>query len=138
MDSHTFLAKNFNNDLALLLLRITFGGLLLIDHSFGKINMLMNPPVKFMDFAGLGPDASLFLVIVAEGLCSLLIIIGLGTRLACIPLIINFLVIIFKAQAGHKFAEMELPLIFILSFIIIFITGAGKFSFDHSFTKQKD
>ena len=137
MDSRTFLTKNFNNDLALLLLRVTFGGLLLIDHGIGKVEKLMHPPVQFMDFMGLGPDASLLLVIVAEAICASLIIIGLGTRLACIPLFINFLVVIFNANAGKPLAQIELPLIFLLSFIIIFITGAGKLSLDHLLTRQK-
>ena len=137
MDSRTFLTKNFNNDFALLLLRITLGGLLLIDHGLGKVSKLMNPPVEFKDFMGLGPDASLFLVIIAEAICAALIIIGLGTRLACIPLVINFIVIIFNAQAGKPLLQIELPVIFLLSFIIIFITGAGKYSLDSLFVKQK-
>jgi len=137
MNTRTLLTKDYNNDLALLMLRITFGGLLLIDHGIGKISKLMNPPVQFMDFMGLGPDASLLLVIVAEAICATLIIIGLGTRLACIPLFINFLVVIFNANAGKPLAQIELPLIFLLSFIIIFITGAGKYSFDRMLVKQK-
>jgi putative oxidoreductase len=137
MESRNFLVKNFNNDLALLLLRITFGGLLLIDHGIGKIEKLMNPPVQFMDFMGLGPDASLFLVIVAEAVCSLLVVIGLGTRLACIPLLINFIVALVKAHAGNTFAQVELPLIFLLSFVVIFISGAGKYSFDTLLIRQK-
>jgi putative oxidoreductase len=137
MDTRTLLTKNFNNDVALLLLRITFGGLLLIDHGIGKVEKLMHPPVQFMDFMGLGPDASLFLVIVAEAICALLVVLGLGTRLACIPLLINFLVVIFKAEAGNPLAKIELPLIFLLSFAVIFITGAGKFSFDRILVRQK-
>lgn len=137
MNSRTFLTKNFNNDVALLLMRVTFGGLLLVDHGIGKIAKLMNPPVEFMNFMGLGPDASLFLVIVAEAICAGLIVIGLGTRLACIPLIINFIVVIFNVNAGSPFAKMELPLIFLFSFVILFITGAGKFSLDKILMKQK-
>jgi putative oxidoreductase len=137
MNSRILLTKNFDNDLALLLLRITSGGLLFIDHGIGKIDKLMNPPVTFMDFMGLGPEASLLLVIVAEAVCALLVVLGLGTRIACIPLVINFLVVLFNAQAGKPFPQIELPLIFLLSFIIIFITGAGNYSLDRLLLKQQ-
>lgn len=130
MKNQLFSIRNYNNDLALLLLRITVGGLLLINHGIGKIEKLQNPPVKFMDFMGIGPEASLCLVIFAEAVCSMLVVLGLVTRLACIPVIITFLVAILDAHAGSPLSKIELPLIYLLSYIILLITGPGKYSID--------
>lgn len=125
-----FSSLNFGNDGALLLLRITCGGLMMLNHGIGKIEKLQSGSVKFMDFMGLGPKNSLMLVILAEVICSFLIMIGFATRLATIPLIINMLVATFVANSGKPFKEIELPLFFLLSFIVLFITGPGQYSFD--------
>lgn len=131
-----FSTGNYSNDIALLLLRVTFGGLLFFDHGIGKINKLHQDPVKFMDFLGLGPEISLYLVVFAEAACALLVACGLLTRLACIPLIITFLVVLFISKAGEPFTEIELPLMYLLSFIILFITGPGKYSVDSLLDKN--
>lgn len=131
-----FSTRNYGNDIALLLLRITFGGLLLINHGVGKMYKLHEDPVKFMDFMGLGPEASLYLVVFAEVVCALLVALGLFTRLACIPVIINFFVVIFVAQAESPFGDIESALIYLLAFIILFITGPGKYSIDSVLDKN--
>jgi putative oxidoreductase len=137
MKIEPFSTKNYGIDFSLLLLRITFGGLLFFDHGIGKIQKLSEDPVKFMDFLGLGPEASLYLVVFAEVACALFVAFGLFTRLACIPLIINFIVVVFVAQSGAPFKEIELPLMFLLSFIILFITGPGKYSIDSVLEKNR-
>lgn len=130
MKKKLFSTVNYGNDFALLLLRITFGGLLCFDHGIHKISKLGQDPVKFMDFLGLGPEISLFLVIFSEVICALFIVVGLGMRLATIPLIITFAVVLFVSKAGEPFSEIELPLMYLLSFIILFITGPGRYSVD--------
>jgi putative oxidoreductase len=137
MKIEPFSTKNYGIDFSLLLLRITFGGLLFFDHGIGKIHKLSEDPVKFMDFLGLGPEASLYLVVFAEVACALFVAFGLFTRLGWIPLIINFIVVLFVAQSGAPFKEIELPLMFLLSFIILFITGPGKYSIDSVLEKNR-
>lgn len=123
--------RNFGNDVALLLLRLTVGILMLFNHGYGKVERLAgDESVKFMDFMGLGPQLSLGLVAFAEAACSVLIIPGLLFRFALIPLIITMLVVLFKAHAGDPFKEVELPVFFLLVYISLFITGPGKYSVD--------
>lgn len=125
-----FSTRNFNNDLALLVIRVTFGTLLLVNHGIGKINKLMNPPVKFMDFMGIGPTASLWLVVFAEVGCSLLIIFGLATRFACMVLMFTFVVIVFVTHAGDPLKEVESAVVYLGVFLALFISGPGNYSMD--------
>jgi len=136
MKNNLLSTRNFNNDLALLIFRITLGGLMLLLHGIPKIDRMSQAPVKFMDFMGLGPEVSLGLVLFAEVLCSVLIITGTATRLALIPLIITMLVAIFQANAGKPLKDIELPVIYLAGFIALFISGSGKYSVDSLISKN--
>lgn len=114
----------------LLLLR-TGVGLLMIPHGWQKLQKFDEKAEGFYNFLHLGGETSLALTIFAEFFCSLLLILGLGTRLALIPLIIAMMVVIFGVKAGQPIGERELGLLFLLPYVFIFITGAGKYSLDH-------
>lgn len=109
---------------------------MLINHGTGKIHKLYDDPIKFMDFLGMGATMSLWLVVFAEAVCAGLIIIGFVTRFAVIPLIITMLVALFVANSGEPFSEVELPVIYLMAYIILLITGPGKYSVDHSIAKR--
>ena len=78
-------------DVALLILRLQLG-ILMLTHGFPKLMNYSERMDKFADPFGLGPAASLALVIFAEFFCSILLIVGFKVRLAVIPLIITMLV----------------------------------------------
>jgi putative oxidoreductase len=120
-----------NIDFALLLLRISSGAFMLT-HGWGKFLKLMgDEPIKFADPIGVGVTASLVLVVFSEVFCSILLFFGLTTRLAAIPLIITMLVAAFIVHADDGFGRQELPLLYIAIYIVLVITGAGKFSIDN-------
>jgi putative oxidoreductase len=122
----------------LLLLRLT-ALLLLLNHGLSKFNNLISGnEIKFSDPIGLGPEVSYVLVVFAEFLCSLFIIFGLGTRIASIPLIINFLVIVFVVQLPNSIARIELPVFYLIIFISLLILGGGKYSIDHLLQSKKN
>ncbi|HXS58089.1 MAG TPA: DoxX family protein, partial [Hanamia sp.] len=73
-------------DIALLIIRIAIA-LLMLTHGIPKMAGLAETPVKFMDVFGMGAGISLSLAVFAEVICSVLVLVGLGTRLAVIPLI---------------------------------------------------
>ena len=81
-------------DWASLILRLTFG-LLMLSHGIPKLMKLMDGNMEFGDPIGIGVPASLALTVFAEVLCSALLVIGLWTRLALIPLIITMAVAVF-------------------------------------------
>jgi len=71
-------------DLALLLLRLIFGGALLGLQGSGKLMKFGEMSAKFADPLGVGPTASLALALVGEVLCAALLVLGAYTRLAAL------------------------------------------------------
>ena len=117
-------------DLGLLLVRLLSGGMMLT-HGLPKIDRLMGEgPIQFADPFGLGPEISLVLVLFAEVACSILVMIGLKTRLATLPLMFTMLVAAFYIHGADPFGEKELPLLFFTVFGTILISGAGRYSVD--------
>lgn len=114
--------------------RICVAFFMLYGHGWGKLMDVFAGDFGFGDPIGIGPTASLILAAFAEGICSLLIIAGFWTRLASVFLIINMSVAVFFVHLprGDWFGDMELPLFFLVAFIIIFLLGPGKFSIDDS------
>jgi putative oxidoreductase len=128
--------NNSTVQLSLFMLRLAAGGFMLT-HGFPKLERLINGNFRFSDPIGLGPEVSLVLVVFAEFFCAILVIIGLGTRLATLPLIIAMSVAAFVANANAAFAKKELALIYLVSFVILLLTGPGKISFDYFVGKGK-
>ena len=117
--------------LALLIVRVGTAAFMLT-HGLPKLGELLSgQPVQFADPFGLGPTASLALTTFAEAICSLFVLIGLATRLAVIPLIINMLVALVHVHAADPFSKMELPLFFLIIFIALLFAGSGKYSVDY-------
>lgn len=118
-------------DIALLLLRLGFGGAMLYGHGWGKLlRFFGEDPIKFSDPFGIGPVPSLVLVTFAEFFCSILIIFGLFTRWATIPLIIAMLVAVFYAHLDDPFSNKEKALLYLLTFVSLYFTGPGIYSID--------
>lgn len=118
-------------DLAALLLRVTGAGLMMMQHGYPKLMKLGgNGSIKFSDPLGIGEFNSLLLAIFSEFICSALLILGLFTRLAVIPLIITMLVIIFVVHAGDPVEDIELPAVYAAIFVALLFSGPGKWSVD--------
>lgn len=115
----------------LLVLRLGTGGLLLYGHGLGKFLDYSKRSASFADPIGMGPEVSFALVVFAEFFCSIAIMLGLGTRLAAIPIVIFALVAVFVQHAADPFGKKELPLLFMWPALTLMTTGAGRFSFDH-------
>ena len=131
----TSVDKNVNS-LAVLILRVVAGGFMLV-HGLEKLEMLKANPVQFADPIGIGEPASLTLAVFAELVCSALLILGLLTRLAIIPLIITMFVAVFIVHAADGFEKQELGALYLGVYIVLIITGAGKFSVDRLIAKRK-
>ena len=83
-----------------------------------------------MNFMHLGSTISLSLIIIAELICGILLILGLFTRLACIPIIIGMAVVVFVASNGNIFAQGERGMIYLAVTVAILFCGPGKISVD--------
>jgi len=127
---------NRSMDVVLLLLRVMFGGGMLYAHGWPKLMRLLgDDPISFSDPFGVGPAASLGLAVFAEFLCSLLIIFGLFTRWAAIPLIITMVVAVFYVHVGDPFSKMEKGLMYLVPFICLLVAGGGWYSLDAQIRK---
>jgi putative oxidoreductase len=119
-----------NIDLGLLVLRV---GL--------SVMLLTHGIPKFMDFIGgnmslvgdpikLGGLITSILVLIAEVVAPVLIIIGLKTRMATIPVIATMAVAFFMIHGNDPFATKEKALLYLVGFLAIALMGAGKMSMD--------
>lgn len=125
-------AAAFNT--AMFILRVG-AGILLANHGYDKLVHFQERAPKFMNFLGLGSTTSLALAVFAEFFCAILVVLGLFTRIAVIPILITMLVIITKAHPYEFFGKGELPTLFFLVFLTIFIVGPGKASIDGAINK---
>ena len=118
-------------DLVILVTRISVG-IFMITHGLPKLNRLLaGGEIQFGDPIGLGPAASLALVVFAEFFCSIFIAIGLGTRLASVPLIITMAVASFVSHGEDPFSSKEKALLYLLIYIFLLVVGSRKYSLDH-------
>jgi putative oxidoreductase len=116
--------------IGLLLLRVCFGGLLAYQHGWAKFSGFSAMAESFPDPLGVGHKISLGLVVGAEFFCALLLIPGLLTRLAVIPLIINMGVAFFVFHSADPLEKKELALLYLIPFVAIFFCGPGPISID--------
>ncbi len=123
-------------DIALLFLRLVPGGMMLIQHGWPKfMRFFAEDPIQFADPIGIGAIGSLVLAVFAELLCSLLVIVGLFTRLAVIPLIITMVVAAFIVHGDDPFSKMEFPILYMIIFMALGLLGPGQYSVDHQLIK---
>lgn len=133
--------------LGLLLLRLGVGGYL-FTHGLGKLNMVIEGQFEmFADPIGIGKAPSLVLVTFAEFVCALLVMVGLATRLAAVPVVIAMGVAAFVAHGNDPWTteeavrlflakETQFPvskepaLLFLIPFLALIFTGPGCLSLD--------
>jgi len=126
----------FSLDFGLLLLRVGTS-LMLVSHGWSKVTHFSERLNSFADPIGLGPSVSLQLVIFAEFFCAIFLILGFMSRIILIPMIINMAVMTFIVQAGNGFDKQELPMIYLLVFIVLLLLGPGKISLDGKILKKR-
>ena len=119
-----------NTDIAILLLRVVIAGLMLT-HGIPKLASLVSGDIQFPPLLGLSAKQSLALAVFAEVFCSVFILIGLGTRMATLPLIITMVVALLFVHAADPFAKQELAYMYLLPYVVLLITGSGRFSVDY-------
>lgn len=121
-----------------ILVTIVVVALLMLSHGIPKLNSLLSTaPIQFPGLFGMSPAVALGLTVFAEVLCSIFILIGAGTRFAVIPLAITMLVAILVIHAADPFANKEPAIHYLLLYIVLFITGSGRYSIDGILQKRE-
>jgi len=131
-----FSTRPFFNDTALLLFRVGVA-MMMITHGWSKIANFSERMESFPDPYGMGVAFSLQLTIFAEFFCAILLGLGFMTRLAVLPLIIAMITAAFVVHGGDPFSDREMALLYMLSFIFLFLRGPGLYSMDGQINKKK-
>lgn len=116
-------------DWAVLILRVGISCLMLT-HGYAKLTGYLSGDHSFADPIGVGEELSYMLAIGAEFGCSILVILGLGTRLALLPLIFTMVVVVFIVHGNDPFDMKEHGLLFLFAYIALLLTGPGQLSVD--------
>jgi len=119
-------------DCGLLALRLWFGISLFLIHGWGKLSNFSHMSAKFPDPLHISSPASLALATFAEAVCSLLIILGLFTRLSALVLIINMataFIMIHQGALGGQHSG-ELAFLYLGAAVALLAGGGGKYSLD--------
>lgn len=115
---------------ALLLLRVAVGGTMLLAHGWGKLLAFGERADTFPDPLGVGNPLSMALAVFAEVFCSLLVVLGLATRLALLPLIVTMLVALLIVHGADPWARKELAFMYLVPFVALLLAGPGPWSLD--------
>ena len=124
-------------DSAALLLRIVFCWLMVYNHGAMKLALFSEEPDSFPDPVGLGATTSYYLVVFAEAICSMLVLLGVFTRLALVPLLGTMTVAVLAVNWSNPLTDKELPLLYLAVYAAIFLLGAGRFSLDNWLFNRK-
>lgn len=124
-------------DLALLTLRIGFGGIMLFSHGMSKLSGFSASSQAFPDPLGVGPALSMALAVFAEVFCSAFVMAGFLTRWASVPLCITMMVAAGLVHGADPWAKKEMAVLYLVAFLAILISGPGKLSLDSVLKKKK-
>ncbi|WP_395054101.1 DoxX family protein [Flavobacterium sp.] len=135
-----FSSHPINLSFGLLLIRIIIG-VLMAFYGYEKLIHFEEMAAsdfwaKNVSFLGMTGKFPLALTILAEFFCSILLILGLFTRVALIPLIICMGYIIVNIihfsviDKGDNGSEINTAFVYFVIYIALFFTGAGSYSLD--------
>ena len=127
-------AGSWGTDAGLLFLRVVAGTSLLLKHGLEKPEHFSAMAQHFPNPLHIGPVPSLLFALISDFICSMLIVVGLGTRWAAAVAFFNIFVawvfvhhfLFFGRGADHG----ELIVLYLAAFGCLMLTGGGRFSMD--------
>lgn len=123
------MTSTLKNDIGLALLRIASSAFLLT-HGIPKFQKMIGGDFEFGDPIGIGAAPTLFLAVLAEFVCPILIIVGFKTRWAAILPAVTMLVAAGMVHLTDPFGTKEKALLYLVIFVAIILLGPGKYSMD--------
>lgn len=122
-----------SQDGALLLLRVLASLSLLIVHGGHKIIDWQTGIGSFPDPFGMGPEITFALAVISNGVSPILVILGVFTRLATLPVLATTLTGFFLIHWNDPLDVMDTPYIYSVVFLTILLLGPGRYSLDARF-----
>ncbi len=123
-------------NIGLLVVRLGVGLNMMLGHGLGKLGRLGDDPIKFADPFGFGPAFTLGFAVLAEFFCSMAVTFGFLTRLAAIPPIITMSTAVLIIHRDDPWQKQEFALMYLISFLVVFLAGPGRFSVDGLIKKK--
>jgi putative oxidoreductase len=116
----------------LLLLRVLAGLSLFLKHGVEKLTGYSTMVQHFPDPIHIGSHASLAWALLSDGICSVLVVLGLATRPAAAIVLVNLATAFLLVHHGAFFSNshVELVFLYIVVFAALLFTGPGRFSVD--------
>ena len=136
-----FVPKNI--DLGLLFLRVGTGLILFTRHGWEKVSILSLTNPKFPSVLGLGHTPTWIMAMLSDGIFSLLLILGIGTRWIALY---SFTEIFVAWAVVHHFTFLgkspgadhgELIALYLSAFLALMVTGGGRYSVDAILVSEK-
>lgn len=118
------------NQLGFLVFRVVVAAGMAFGHGMDKLVHFQMKSATFPSVFGMGSKVSLILAIFAEFFCAVAVMAGFATRLAAIPIIATMTVAFFIIHGDDPFSKRELSALYLVSFGLIFMNGAGSWSLD--------
>jgi len=135
------------SSIGLLIIRVGLGLMMLFLHGLPKFQNYQDKVDSFPDPLGIGPKWSLIATIAAEAGCSLLLLLGLATRLAAAALTFTFIVVIFVVHSLHviesdatlltNLKDNELAILYLFGYLTLLATGPGTLSLDAVIARRR-
>lgn len=129
------MSKDFmrDNDLGLLVLRLSTGGLMLF-HGVSKLINGVGPIGEMLAALGL-PSFIAYGSLLVELVASLIMVLGLWTRVAAAAMVFNMFIAILMAHMSVIFSltpeggwAIELPMLYLLPALALVFTGGGRYA----------
>lgn len=128
-------ANKSTSDLSLLVFRVLLSLSMINTHGIKKLLDFEGTIQHIPDPMGIGGEISAIIAIVANIVAPVFIILGLGTRLATLPILSVTLMGFFIVHGNDPWSVRDVPLMYSLTYLLILFMGAGKYSLDSKFFK---
>ncbi len=125
-----------SQDLGLLTLRLLFTLPLSIRHGWPTLIDWWNGDMQYPDPLGLGESLTMLIMGCIEAICTVLVAVGLYTRISAFLVASGFLVAVVVVHGADPFGVKELAYMYMSGFLSVFLLGPGRFSLDNYLHKE--
>ena len=119
------------NNYIIFIFRVIVALELIVVHGLKKIGIATETTEIVANPFGLPYLLNEILAITASLICPLFVIVGFGTRLASIPIVVMTLTGFLIVHSGETWVERDIPFMYTMAFLLIAFTGGGRCSLDN-------
>jgi len=120
--------RRYPVDIGLLYLRVAASLLVLAVHGLPKVMHYSREAAAIEDPFHLGKTLSISFAIFAEVICPPLMILGIGARLAAIPILVVTMIALLFVHRDWSLAQSQFAWMLLILFGTIVLSGAGRYT----------